>query len=228
MKKTTWLILVAGTVVAGYGSYANAMGMQNPAGATALAAGPGSAESAGENIREVVRPSDPRDVDGWAAYLRLITQRNSQGLTQANSYLFFIPLDGENARQRQIEDFRDLAHRRIRPGNLIAFAGPDSSLAADTLVEAFRGESGDWAAGATLLFIGAPEDKERVFDALRVSGATLRFVDMQSMASVKFNGSAAPLPHFIMPPPPPPLAPPPPPLAPPPPPPLLQPPSLQR
>jgi hypothetical protein len=210
VKKLALLILAVGSAVVGYGTKAGAFEALAASKASGQAATSGSVVMVGEMPVEIAKPSNPADANGWSAYLRVITQQNSQGLTQASSYLYFVPLEGENARARQIEELRDLAHRRIRPGNLVAFAGPDSVLTADVLVEAFRGEAANWAQGATVLFIGAPGDKQRVFDALKASGAALRFADMQSTPSVRVSASGTPLPRFILPPPPPPPAPPPP------------------
>ncbi len=176
-----------------------------------------STHSAGDQQtpKAIERPSSPDDVRGWSTYLRVVVQQNSEGLTSNTSYLFFVPAGADEqaagGRQRLAEDLKDLAARRLRPGNLVAFAGPDTAATANTLVDAFISAEPDWAKGTVLLFIGSPADKTRVFDTLRTSGATLRFVNTADLPSVTPVASAVPLPNFIPPrpaPPPPPPTPP--------------------
>lgn len=176
---------------------------------------PTDAGSTASTPQAIARPTSSSDITEWSAYLRAITQQNSQGLTQATSYLFFVPAgtddEAVHARERVALSLTDMAARMLRPGVLIAFGGPDSTATADTVVEAFRPAPASWAKGAVVLFIGSAADKARVSEVLATSGATLRFVDMADTASVTTAATGAPLPNFITPPPPPPPRPPPPP-----------------
>lgn len=184
--------------------------------AQAISPSASTSASNGQSQAFVTKPSDPGDYRGWEAYLVGIVRQNSQGMTADHSYLYFIPSgndsDGADARQRQSSNLKDTVARDVLPGNLLAIAGPDSRVTADVLINAFSGAPADSYKGVIVLFIGIIADKPRVFDALRASGATLRFIDMSdSVYPIRPLAAGVPTAHFIRPPPPPPPAPPAPP-----------------
>ena len=80
--------------------------------------------------------------------------------------------------QRQLENVQDTVARGVLPGNLLAFAGPDSSKTADLIVAAFQGAKPGSFKGVIVLFIGDKADEQRVETAVNPTGATVRFVQM--------------------------------------------------
>mgnify|MGYP001552894608 CR=1 FL=1 len=68
--------------------------------------------------------------------------------------------------------------RGVLPGNLLAFGGPDSTKTADLVVAAFKDAKPGSFKDVIVLFIGDKAHEQRVTDALKPTGATIRFVVM--------------------------------------------------
>jgi hypothetical protein len=68
--------------------------------------------------------------------------------------------------------------RGVLPGNLLAFGGPSSATTADLIVAAFKDAKPGSFKDVIILFIGDQADEQRVTDALKPTGATIRFVVM--------------------------------------------------
>src|ERR1700754_2366249 len=151
----------------------------------------------------VIKPASPTDRSGWGAYLGRLVQQNSQGLTANRSFLYLTPFKAVG-RQAEQDLLSDLASRGVLPGNLLAFAGPDSGATRAIVVNALKDVHTGWAAGSILIFIGSVKDKDEVFAALHASGATLRFLDLDSLPSMTAEVPKAPFPSVIDAPPPPP------------------------
>lgn len=131
---------------------------------------------------QVTKPSDPNDTQAWNAYLGQIVQKNMQGMTASNPYPYMVPAgDSEDAvasRERQLSNVQDTVARGVLPGNMLVFAGPDSSKTADLVVTAFTGAKPGSFKDVIVLFIGDKADEQRVNDVLKPTGATIRFVAM--------------------------------------------------
>jgi hypothetical protein len=131
---------------------------------------------------QATKPVDPNDTQAWNAYLGQIVQKNMQGMTAPNPYPYMVPAgDSEDAvasRERQLSNVEDTVARGVLPGNLLVFAGPDSSKTADLVVTAFSGAKAGSFKDVIVLFIGDKADQQRVEDVLKPTGATIRFVAM--------------------------------------------------
>jgi len=133
-------------------------------------------------VQKLTKPTDPNDAKAWGAYLTQLVRNNLQGMTAAQPYPYLVPAGDDDAAkagyQRQLENVQDTVARGVLPGNLLAFAGPDSAKTADLIVAAFQGAKPGSFKGVIVLFIGDQADQQRVDDAVKPTGATLRFVQM--------------------------------------------------
>lgn len=141
-----------------------------------------AANQAQTQATQLTRPTDPNDTQAWNAYLVQILKAHLQGMTADQPYAYLIPAGDTDtdkaARQRQLDSVTDTVARGVLPGNLLAFAGPDSAKTADVLVKAFTGAKADSFKGVIVLFIGDQADEQRVADVIKPTGATFRFVQM--------------------------------------------------
>lgn len=141
-----------------------------------------AADTAVEAQALPTKPADASDTKGWQEYLVAVVRQNLQGMTAKKPYLYFIPAGDDDEsmdqRQLQLDNVIMTVQRTVLPGNLMAFAGPDSTATGDFIVNAFGyAEKGSFK-GVIVLFIGDEVDAERVSAALETSGATSRFVQM--------------------------------------------------
>lgn len=139
-------------------------------------------QQAATQTQKLTKPSSPTDSKAWNAYLAQILQNNLQGMEAPRPYPYLVPAgDSEEAqagRDRQLSNVEDTVARGVLPGNLLAFAGPDSSQTADLLIEALKGAKPGSFKGVIVLFIGDQADQQRVEDAVKPTAATFRFVAM--------------------------------------------------
>lgn len=130
----------------------------------------------------VPKPTNPNDAQAWNAYLGQIVQNNMQGMTAERPYAYLVPAgDDEDAKakyDRQLQNVQETVARGVLPGNLLAFAGPNSAKTADFVIAAFQGAKPGSFKDVIVLFIGDAADKDRVTTALQPTGATVRFVAM--------------------------------------------------
>ncbi|WP_460812219.1 hypothetical protein [Luteimonas pelagia] len=85
--------------------------------------------------------------------------------------------EGSSDYARLLDKAKEDIARGILPGNMLAFASPDSSVAGDLAVAAFEGVEADAMKGVRVLFIGEAADGERVRTAVGPSGVTYVFVE---------------------------------------------------
>jgi hypothetical protein len=85
--------------------------------------------------------------------------------------------EGSSDYARLLDKAKEDIARGILPGNMLAFASPDSSVAGDLAVATFEGVEAGALKGVRVLFIGEAADGERVRTAVEPSGATYVFVD---------------------------------------------------
>jgi hypothetical protein len=140
------------------------------------------AQQAKTQAAKLTRPTTINDTQAWNAYLAQLLTANLKGMTADHPYPYLIPAGDtdadKSARQRQLASITDTVARGVLPGNLLAFAGPDSAKTADIVVKAFTGAKADSFKGVIILFIGDKADEQRVDDVVKPTGATFRFVQM--------------------------------------------------
>lgn len=131
---------------------------------------------------EAPKPTDPGDTKGWNAYLGPIVQKNMEGMTAGQPFAYMVkaPINDEakadNA--RQLLAVQDVVSRGVTGGNLLAFAGPDSTTTANLLVTAMGSAHPNSLKNVIVLFVGDQADEQRVADAVKPTAATFRFVQM--------------------------------------------------
>jgi hypothetical protein len=135
-----------------------------------------------QQAQQAPKPTDPNDSKGWGAYLGQIVQKNMQGMTANQPYAYMVTPgttdDAKAQNERQLQSVQDTVARGVLPGNLLAFGGPSSSTTADLVVAAFKDAKPGSFKDVIILFIGDKADEQRVTDALKPTGATIRFVVM--------------------------------------------------
>lgn len=132
--------------------------------------------------QQLTKPTSPTDTKGWNAYLGQLVQNNLQGMKASQPYAYLVTAgDTDEAKaqnDRQLQSVQDTVARGVLPGNLLAFAGPVSSMTADLVVAAFKDAKPGSFKDVIIVFIGDKADEQRVADALKPTGATFHFVAM--------------------------------------------------
>jgi hypothetical protein len=89
--------------------------------------------------------------------------------------MYFLPAtEGEDAAgeyDRQLENVQNVVQRTVLPGNMLAFGSPDPEKMTQLIEEAFDGAPADSMKDVRVLFIGTPEQGERVRAAVEPTGA---------------------------------------------------------
>ena len=120
------------------------------------------------------------DDNEWAAYLSDVVRRNMGDITNS-PYVYYLPgsqSEGyEGQRERLAEEVEIAMLRGVQPGNMIAFASPESAAMADIVVAAFEPVDEGAMKGVKVLFIGDAGDEARVRDAVALSGVDFQFVE---------------------------------------------------
>lgn len=128
----------------------------------------------------ISRPAG-NDTTEWKQYLVTVVQNNMQGVQTLRPFMYFVPGGDDDAaladRANQLENVEGVVLRGVLPGNMLAFGGPDSTITADMIEQAFENASANSLQGVVVLFVGDAEDEERVREAVATSGAELRFVE---------------------------------------------------
>lgn len=139
-------------------------------------------QQASSQVQTVAKPTDPNDTKAWSAYFQQIVQKNMDGMTAERPFPYLVPAGDDDAakdsRDRQLQNVQDAVARGVLPGNMMVFAGPNSSQTADLVIEAFKDAKPGSFKGVILLVIGDEADKQRVTDALTPTGATVRYAVM--------------------------------------------------
>ncbi|HEY1588324.1 MAG TPA: hypothetical protein VGG00_01225 [Rhodanobacter sp.] len=139
-------------------------------------------QDAQQQVQQAPKPTDPTDSKGWNNYLGQIVQKNMQGMTANQPYAYMVTAgttdDAKAQNDRQLQSVQDTVARGVLPGNLLAFGGPVSATTADLVVAAFKDAKPGSFKDVIILFIGDKADEQRVTDALKPTGATIRFVAM--------------------------------------------------
>lgn len=130
----------------------------------------------------VSKPTDVNDSAGWNKYLASLVSQHLDGMTATQPFAYLVtPGDSDEAkaaRDRQLQTVQDTVERGVIPGQLLAFGGAESAQTADLVLAAFKGAKPASFKGVIVVFIGDQADQQRVTDALKPSGATLRYVVM--------------------------------------------------
>ncbi|MBD8882040.1 MULTISPECIES: hypothetical protein [Rhodanobacter] len=139
-------------------------------------------QQATQQAAAVTKPTDVNDAKGWQAYLGPLVQKNLQGMAAQQPYVYYVTPgqkdDDKAQNDRQLQSVQDTVARGVTPGNLLAFVGPVSATTGDLAVAAFKSAQPGTFKDVIVLFVGDKADEQRVSDAVKVTGATFRFVQM--------------------------------------------------
>jgi hypothetical protein len=123
------------------------------------------------------------DAAAWRAYISDVVTRNMQGVT-GQPFVYMLPAesstDFEGSYDRLLDKASTDVSRGIVGGSMLAYASasPSSTKIADLVVTAFEAQKIEGKLkGVKLVFIGKPEDSERVKTAVAPSGVNYVFIE---------------------------------------------------
>ena len=121
-----------------------------------------------------------QDENAWSAYLVDVVKRNMDGIN-STPYLYTLPAstaaDFQGSYDRQLEKAQGDVGRGIIEGNMLLFASPSSAKAAELAVTGFSQVQPGTMKGVKVVFIGKPEDGEKVKAAAEPAGVKYVFVE---------------------------------------------------
>lgn len=122
------------------------------------------------------------DSMAWRNFMVEVVKRNMEGVTES-PFVYFLPaVDGaidQGEFNRQLENVQGVVQRTVLPGNMLAFASPDSESMTKLIEQAFEGAPADALKDVRLLFIGTREQGERVKAAIAVTNANFVLYEIQ-------------------------------------------------
>jgi len=120
------------------------------------------------------------DANAWRAYLQDVVPRYMGGISNP-PYVYFLPgestADFQGEYDRLAGKAKDDVGRGIVSGNLLAYGSPASAKMADLIVNAFKDVPPGSMKGVKVLFIGKPEDSDRVKAGVASAGVDYTFVE---------------------------------------------------
>ncbi len=120
------------------------------------------------------------DLPAWRAYVTDVAKRNMDGITNS-PYVYFLPGEGTEGfggqYERQLEKVEGDLSRGIIAGNMLVFASPSSGKMSEMATVAFKQVGQGTMKGVKVLFIGKPEDSEKVKAASEPAGVNYIFVE---------------------------------------------------
>lgn len=142
-----------------------------------------SAQQAAPQKVELSAPADVNDERAWRLYLVETTKQHLPQRLRSSPFMYYLPpttrenFDAEY--DSQLDNVSATVARGVLPGNMLAFGSPESARMADLIIEAFKEASPGSFNNVRVLFIGKPEDSERVREGLEASGAEYVFVEIK-------------------------------------------------
>jgi hypothetical protein len=119
----------------------------------------------------------------WKPYLQQVISEHMEGVTD-RVIPYYLPADnatvesdGRSKYDRLSEAVVAAVSRTVLPGNMLVFGSPDSKRMADLVLSAFSGAKADALKGSQVLFVGKPEDSQRIQASVEASGAKYIFVE---------------------------------------------------
>lgn len=126
-------------------------------------------------------PTDGNE-QSWKLYLAGVVKQNMQGV-RSSPYMYYLPAatveDFQDQYNRQLDNVATVIARTVPPGNMLAFGSPESSKMADLVEAAFKEAQAGSFKGVKVLYIGKPEDDQRVRAAVEPSAAEYIFVEQK-------------------------------------------------
>ena len=140
-----------------------------------------AAAAAAAQTPAVIPAPTTGDKTQWKQYLVSVVTANMQGVKSTHPYMYFVPGGDDDAskgdRANQLENVKTTVARGVLPGNMLAFGGPDSTMTAQMVTDAFKDAQAGSFKDVVVLFVGKPADGDTVKQALAASGADVRVVE---------------------------------------------------
>lgn len=125
---------------------------------------------------QVTMPTNPSDTEAWKKYVAAVVKTYVPPGQNARFFVTFAEANQDaDKTARLIENTRNFLLRGVAEGTLLPFASPDSALMAEIIEKAFAEPQADKLKGSKVLFIGKPEEQERVRAAVTAWGAEFVF-----------------------------------------------------
>ena len=138
-------------------------------------------EAVQETVKAPLAAPQTGDRNEWREYLNDAVGRHMEDIYN-QPYVYLVPADdGSEGFESEYERLAaraetDLARGIVR-GNLLAYAGHDSSRVADMVVRAFEPVPDGSMEGVRVLFIGDAADNERVEQVVAPAGVEYVFIE---------------------------------------------------
>ena len=120
------------------------------------------------------------DVAAWRAYVTDVAKRNMDGVTNS-PYVYFLPSETSEGfggqYERLLEKVEADLGRGIIEGNMLVFASPSSAKIADIATTSFAQVPAGTMKGVKVVFIGKPDDGNRVKASAEPAGVKYVFVE---------------------------------------------------
>jgi hypothetical protein len=120
------------------------------------------------------------DDTAWGNYLTSVVRANMEGV-EGTPFVYYLPgpssADYAGAKDRLLTQVQNDVARGVLPGNMLAFASPDSKAAADMAADALGYAEPNSMRGVTVLFVGKPADQGAVKAAADKAGATFKVIE---------------------------------------------------
>lgn len=120
------------------------------------------------------------DVNAWRAYVTDVAKRNMDGVVNS-PYVYFLPSEASEGfggnYERLLEKVEADLGRGIIEGNMLVFASPSSAKIADIATTSFAQVPAGTMKGVKVVFIGKPDDGNRVKASAEPAGVKYVFVE---------------------------------------------------
>lgn len=121
-------------------------------------------------------PTNPTDTAGWRKYVQEVAKTYAPGDKSQRFYATYVEHDQDvEKNKRVVDNIKNQIAPGLAEGTLLLYASPDSSIMADIIVEAFAEPRANALSTTTVIFIGKPQDQERVRAAVGAWGAGFKF-----------------------------------------------------
>lgn len=133
-----------------------------------------------ETVSAPLSAPETGDRTEWRNYLNDVVGRNMEGI-YSQPYVYLLPADDGEDFEAEYGRLAERAEadvaRGIVRGNLLAYAGHDSTRVADMVINAFAEVPEDSMEGVRVLFIGDAADNPRVEQAVTPAGVEYIFIE---------------------------------------------------
>lgn len=127
------------------------------------------------------KPAATADEHVWGVYLAEQGKRHGKDVG-IHPYIYVIPAgDDVAAKQRRQNEAESVIHGvgpLIMPGGILILGGPAPSQTTRFVVDVAKQLSANALKGVIVLVVSAPAEKATLQDALKATGATVRFIAM--------------------------------------------------